>query len=558
MKKGNRKKITAVSLAVTAALLLGACGSSKDTEKGAAADSGERGTVTITMGRQTSSNPKFPEGDSYEDNAYIRMVEQELNVDITDAFEAPSGDDYNRQVSLALSAGSLPDIMKVATKDELTELYENELIADLTEVYDAYASDYIKSLYDSFDGRALEDVTYDGKMMAIPATSSDTGPGMCWIRSDWADELGITVDADGDRCLTLDEVKELAKQFMEANPENAENPVGIAFDVGLTSTTSDTAYMINSIAYSVGAYPRHWYQNDAGELIYGSTTEEMKEALSIVREWYQEGIVDPQLGTRTWDDITALMTNGQCGITFGSWHIPDWILNNTYMMNSNAVFEPYAVIDANGKVNCTHYKATGEYVVVSAEFEHPEIAIQILNLIYDDMVNSAELLEKYPEVDAYLKEGVDGTARPYNIEVKSNTYLLDEYAQLKAALDGTGTRDEISTAEERSNYDAITAYQEGNGDVTGWCKIHSRCKGVDLLTYLNDSDLYHWLSPIYPETTATMATNWANLQTLEEESFIKIITGTDDLDESFNAFVSGWKSQGGDTITAEIQEQIQE
>lgn len=558
MKKGNRKKITAVSLAVTAALLLGACGSSQDTEKDAAADSGERGTVTITMGRQTSSNPKFPEGDSYEDNAYIRMVEQELNVDITDAFEAPSGDDYNRQVSLALSAGSLPDIMKVATKDELTELYENELIADLTEVYDTYASDYIKSLYDSFDGRALEDVTYDGKMMAIPATSSDAGPGMCWIRSDWADELGITVDADGDRCLTLDEVKELAKQFMEANPENAENPVGIAFDVGLTSTTSDTAYMINSIAYSVGAYPRHWYQNDAGELIYGSTTEEMKEALSIVREWYQEGIVDPQLGTRTWDDITALMTNGQCGITFGSWHIPDWILNNTYMMNSNAVFEPYAVIDANGKVNCTHYKATGEYVVVSAEFEHPEIAIQILNLIYDDMVNSAELLEKYPEVDAYLKEGVDGTARPYNIEVKSNTYLLDEYAQLKAALDGTGTRDEISTAEERSNYDAITAYQEGNGDVTGWCKIHSRCKGVDLLTYLNDSDLYHWLSPIYPETTATMATNWANLQTLEEESFIKIITGTDDLDESFNAFVSGWKSQGGDTITAEIQEQIQE
>ena len=35
MKKGNRKKITAVSLAVTAALLLGACGSSQDTEKDA-------------------------------------------------------------------------------------------------------------------------------------------------------------------------------------------------------------------------------------------------------------------------------------------------------------------------------------------------------------------------------------------------------------------------------------------------------------------------------------------------------------------------------------------
>ncbi len=28
--------------------------------------------------------------------------------------------------------------------------------------------------------------------------------------------------------------------------------------------------------------------------------------------------------------------------------------------------------------------------------------------------------------------------------------------------------------------------------MTGWCKIHSRCKGVDMLTYLNDSGLVMW------------------------------------------------------------------
>ncbi len=566
MKKKFLTKTAAMALTVITVLSMTACGGSGSGSAGGgesgssngaqAADPAERDTITITMGRQTTANPKFPDGDSYEDNAYIRMVEQELNVDIVDQFEANNGDDYNRQVSLALSAGSLPDIMKVASKDELTELYENELIADLTDVYNTYASDYIKSLYDSFEGRALDDVTYDGMLMAIPATASDAGPGMFWVRSDWVQKLGLTVDADGDRLITLDEVKEIAKAFIDGNPENVEKMVGMSFDPALTATSSDNANMINTIAYSVGAYPRHWYEDESGELIYGSTTNEMKQALSIVRDWYQEGIIDEQLGTRTWDDITSLLVNGECGALFGSWHVPDWLLNNVYTLNNEAEFEPYVVVNSEGKVNCTHYKATGEYVVVSAEFEHPEIAIQILNLIYDDMMTSSELLEKYPEVDSYLKEGVDGTARPYNIEVKSSTYLLNEYKELKAALDGESTKDEISSAEERTNYDAITAYREGNEELTGWCKIHSRCKGVDMLTYLNDKDLYNWITPVYPQTTSTMKTNWANLQTLEEESFIKIVTGTEDLDESFNTFVSNWKSQGGDTIATEIKEQI--
>lgn len=566
MKKKFLTKTAAMALTVITVLSMTACGGSGSGSAGGgesgssngaqAADPAERDTVTITMGRQTTANPKFPDGDSYEDNAYIRMVEQELNVDIVDQFEANNGDDYNRQVSLALSAGSLPDIMKVASKDELTELYENELIADLTDVYNTYASDYIKSLYDSFEGRALDDVTYDGMLMAIPATASDAGPGMFWVRSDWVQKLGLTVDADGDRLITLDEVKEIAKAFIDGNPENVEKMVGMSFDPALTATSSDNANMINTIAYSVGAYPRHWYEDESGELIYGSTTDEMKQALSIVRDWYQEGIIDEQLGTRTWDDITSLLVNGECGALFGSWHVPDWLLNNVYTLNNEAEFEPYVVVNSEGKVNCTHYKATGEYVVVSAGFEHPEIAIQILNLIYDDMMTSPELLEKYPEVDSYLKEGVDGTARPYNIEVKSSTYLLNEYKELKAALDGESTKDEISSAEERTNYDAIMAYREGNEELTGWCKIHSRCKGVDMLTYLNDKDLYNWITPVYPQTTSTMKTNWANLQTLEEESFIKIVTGTEDLDESFNTFVSNWKSQGGDTIATEIKEQI--
>ena len=51
---------------------------------------------------------------------------------VKDDFET-NGADYDRQVSLAIASGELPDIMKVGSKDFLDELVENGLVADLTE-----------------------------------------------------------------------------------------------------------------------------------------------------------------------------------------------------------------------------------------------------------------------------------------------------------------------------------------------------------------------------------------------------------------------------------------
>ena len=45
--------------------------------------------------------------------------------------------------------------MKVSSKDEITELYESGMIADLTDVYNEYASDYIKGIYNSFEDRGV-------------------------------------------------------------------------------------------------------------------------------------------------------------------------------------------------------------------------------------------------------------------------------------------------------------------------------------------------------------------------------------------------------------------
>lgn len=180
MPKKVWKKIAVVSIAAMMISSMAACGTEKESkQETVAAEEGNLGkyeeTIICNMGRSTIANPKFPEGDNYEDNAYTRYLKEKLNVEVVDAFEA-NGEDYDRQVSLAIASEDLPDIMRVGSKDILDELVENDLVEDLTDVYNKYASDYIKEIYDSYDGRCLEEATYDGKLMALPGTNVDSAP----------------------------------------------------------------------------------------------------------------------------------------------------------------------------------------------------------------------------------------------------------------------------------------------------------------------------------------------------------------------------------------------
>lgn len=559
--------VTLITSLMTISLV--ACGGSRNKEEETTKDSNQLtsddglqkdGTyeeeVTITLGRQTLQNTKLPDGDTYEDNAYTRLVKDVYNIKIIDEFEA-SGDDYDRQVSLALSAGEIPDMMKVSTYDELKELYENDMIADLSQVYEDYASDYLKSIYDSYNGRALDKVTFDGKIMALPGTNVDAGPSIVWIRSDWMKSLGIQIDEDGNHAITIKELEMVANKFKEANINNVDNVVGMAFAPWLTSGDPDGTYSINSIAYALGAFPKTWQESD-GKVVYGSTTTEMKEALTVISNWFKAGLVDPQLGTRTWDDISALLSNGQTGITFGTWHIPDWLLNNVRVMDPNATFEAYGIENTDGKVSCKHNDAVAGYIVVSKKCKNPEAAIKIANLFYDTLVTSQTIKEDYPEVSEYMLNGVDGSTRPFNIEVNLYTSLLDDYTDIERYVNNEITIDEVRTTESKNVSSSVLKYLEDptKVEVVDWSKYHSRMKGIELIQTFTENDTFNWITPIFPQTTATMETNQANLDKLEEETFIKIAIGQIDVEEGFDEFVKQWNKLGGEQIISEIEAQL--
>ena len=220
MRKISRRSFLKAATVACALTALTACGGGDESaavsvakdENGAYVD-----TLTITLGRfaEPSAAALFPEGQTFEDNAYTRYIESKLNVDLVDSFEA-GGDAFTNQLATCVASGELPDIMSVISYDTFVEMVNNGLTYDMTDVYEEYASDYIKSLYDSYDGRCLSMATFDGRLMGIPGTNPDNSvPVLCWMRKDWLDKLGINPDPDGDLCITLDDIAAV-QQFQTA------------------------------------------------------------------------------------------------------------------------------------------------------------------------------------------------------------------------------------------------------------------------------------------------------------------------------------------------------
>lgn len=547
-----KKKLISGIMLGAAVLAFAACGKKDDN-----AETTTDGKTIITLGRQTAVDPKLPKGDTYNSNAYTRAVDKKFNIKIKDKFEA-NGDDYKRQVSLAIASGDIPDMM-VVSRDEMKELYDNDLIEDMTAVYKDTGSKAIKEAYESYKNRPIEDGTFDKKLMGLPATAGDLGPSLFWVRDDWTQKLGIKLDADGNGAITIDELHDLAKTFAEKNPGGTAKNTGIAIAPTVFSGSyGGSGYSAMGIGDALGSHPGFWLKGADGKIINGTVTKETKDTLTLLNSWYKEGILDKQFGTRTWDDISAMMVNGETGIISGPWHIPDWNLFQAKEKNKDVSFKAYALENAQGKVETILNNPTGNFVVVRKGFKKPELAMKIINFIYDDMRNSPTAATDYPEIAAYHASAVDGSTRPFNIEINPATELLDTVSDAKAVLDGQKTENDIKYPDTRSLIKTLQTYSKDPAAAksTDWATYTSRIFGVnDVLVKVRNEGLLTEIDSPFFGNTKTLEEKGADMDKLREETFMKMITGAKPLSD-FDNFVKQWHKQGGTQVTQEVQKSV--
>lgn len=501
--------------------------------------------VTYTLGQMKgTNNSNLPEGQTYEDNAYTRYLKKTLNVQNKNIF-MESEERYDEALNILVKDRNLPDIFLVSDRETLEELVENDLIEDLTEVYKSCASDKIQEMYESYGKELLASGTFDGKLFALPETAIDDGSQLLWLRRDWMEQLGVKEPK------TLDEALSVIRAFQEnrMGAEEGEDPVGLVCDPGLVGTVS-TSYSVDSVFEMFGAYPQQWIKNADGEIVYGSLTEETKEALGYLRELYKQGILDPDFALRAQNNIRDLVVNGKCGAFFGLWWTPNNPLMDEYRKNKETDWEPYYLTaDAKRTVEVYSTFWDSKYVVVRKGYEHPEIVMKILSVLFDYSRYEAEDAD---EVNSYFALNVDPTARPLMINVDYNeaTYMVTRH--IREALYSPGdakTREDLS-AIEASYFDACREYLGAEvPSVEDWAAYKSRISAVGLLVDAN----YHAPEKKYlgdgdgeiPQT----------LRSLEKKAFIQIIMGKKPV-SFFDSFVEEWYRKGGDSLTERVRKGI--
>ena len=499
--------------------------------------------VTYTLGQMSgANNSNLPEGNTYEDNAYTRYLRKMLNIQ-NESVYMEREERYDEYVNILVKDHTLPDVLVVSDRETLHELVENDLVENLTDVYESCASPRIKEMYDSYGGELLEGGMFDGRLMAIPETVIDHGPCLLWLRKDWMEELGLSEPESLEEAFTIIEAFRENRMGAEAG----EEPIGLLCDTSLVGTTS-TNYSVEPVFDSFHASPQRWIQNDQGEIVYGSVTEETKEALGYLNQLYERGILDTDFALRAQNNLRDLVVEGKCGAFFGLWWTPNNPLMDTYSQECGAEWEPYYF---TGDVQIEDQRFTtfrdNKYVVVRKGYEHPEIVMKIISVLFDYTRYEAKDAD---EVNSYFALNVDPTARPLviNVDYYEATYKVTE--NIRKALAGEISVNSLS-AIEKSYYDACSNYLEGrNVTAEDWAAYKSRISAVGLLIdgnykppvrkYLEDTD------GEIPET----------LKTLEKNTFIQIIMGKKPL-EYFDEFVKMWYEQGGEELTEQVRKDVE-
>lgn len=489
------------------------------------------------------------ENDTPSDNAYTRYLKEVLNVQNDNMFEAQTGDDYNQKVSMAIAAQEIPDIMFVNDYSTMVELVESDMVEDLTDVYNNLACDTVKAAYESYgENNPLNYVTFDGKIMAIPKTQLSDGQDFLWLRKDWLENLGLEEPS------TLDEVADILRAFINDDPDGngQDDTVGLAALSTVYGDYPNNTFAIDNIFTALGAYPNIWITDDDGNAVYGSIQPEMKDALQLLADWYAEGLIDKEFTTRTNDDIVALISSGQCGAYIGPWWSPfSPAQTSSYASKDAEWINVSAPVGSDGKINAINTKPYAGFVVVRKGYEHPEIAMKIVN------VNSE--YSKQDTSDA-AKEIIENQSIAYfnwplycEIQPGNNAEIMTGH--VAAVLDGSADVSTLNT-EELGYYESAVRFLEAEeagqkADSADYSQYMSRMVAI----YKFQTEPANFLTPSYLETSETMKTKWASLEKLELQTVLKIIVGEADM-SAFDEFVENWTNAGGQTITDEINEEL--
>lgn len=282
------KKLLSMSLALGMLLSVAGCGGG-EAESSTSSESSASGDYSETVEFSCTSYYSLYYADAgydLESDEFYKYICEKFNVEI-DAW-ANSGADTTTQVWL--NGGTLPDMftMQEMTHLETTEYANMGAIKPLPDNWKETWPNLAKMVEAS---GAEELFTVDGKLYMIPhATFGNLGEvetvsrhTSLYYRKDWAEAVGMA-DFGADGVVTESELKEYLDKVGEAGL-CANNYLGANTESFLT-----LAQALNNVNYPT-------FYNDGSGYVYTPSRPEYLDAIAEMREWKNEGYINPNFTT---------------------------------------------------------------------------------------------------------------------------------------------------------------------------------------------------------------------------------------------------------------------
>jgi putative aldouronate transport system substrate-binding protein len=484
---------------------------------------------------------KWKEGESQTNNPYTWMREALQGIKYTPKWEAYS-DVALTKLKADIAANDPPEMFCTSGSD-MAQYVADGVVEDITDIWEATASSLVKEkkLYpkgDNWIPARYGDKIYGIAFSYGPAYNVDN---IGYIRQDWLDKVNLKVPT------TVDELTAAMKAFKDAK-------LG-SFGINACKNLVTWHNSLDTIFGAYGVMPGQWRTGADGKLAYDSIQPAVKTVLGILRQWYADGLIDPDFYTKSEGDVDANIAQGKVGIRFSPW----WAGEGTDPKTMPDA--KWSLMDApkgpDGKQGRKASGLVGPVAVFKKGIDKKklEAAINELNFQMDLHVN----WEKYQQYGHALGNGTlfvegyeyvwDGdnvkfTDQPGNIYGYANdgvgfTFPLVCYPDYQADVYKTMIN-WWSTDVSKLNKAQKAFVQGANAKGTKGA-IERYQKVFDTINIAIDTD---YKAP----PSEKMAKVAADMSKLELETLDGIVAGTKPLD-SFDEFVTQWKAAGGDTWT---------
>jgi putative aldouronate transport system substrate-binding protein len=499
--------------------------------------------VEFTTGLALPAENKFPQGESFENNDVQKWFKENLNitpkVEWTTAIQNYA---FEEKINLLIAANSIPDVLSISVEpyglDILNKLVRSGMVEDLTDDFELYASDFLKESYAMGGTKALDAVTFDGRLYALPTVADvESAVAVIWTRKDWLDELGL------EEPQTLDDVERLVRIFKEkknAGPLPSQQNI-----YGVDTASFDFVFA----AYD--AYPGTWIEADDGTIVYGSVQPQVKDALARLARWYQDGIIPKDFMLMEGYQAVESVVNGTAGIFQGAWWSHWWPLMDSVKNDPNADWTAIVLKGEDGVAHGRGFGIIRSYVVVKKGFKYPEAIIKAANVSVEATMNRLDWYNALRYNDGAKYRDINIELLPVPVSAKDPFEITNRYKDIMLVLEGKKSYEEADP-QTKAQVDAYRQLQEAEdklADMGLWALGNQFVVGAAGLVK-NELDL---TLPAFIGTTDLMQKKKATLDDLEKRTFLEIITGAKPVDE-FDNFVAQWRSMGGDEITAEVNE----